>query len=624
MNELFSRITRKIQYLKGFFRNPSYPRTLALIGILILIAIIPITVVVLQQQTQTQQHAAVVSSDGGGSYGTSCRATGSSCGVNTDCCSGNYCSRTGFCTKYCTPAITYNVCYGNYVCTRTYNYNKICGSTNYSNCQHVDGKCGYVAAKDSCPSGSIGCRSTGICTAANGLMPAGSGTCAVSGNVCCKALVTPTPLPKISCTGSVGTCVGSSYNGGLTTCANANFYPNTSTCTDNGQIGVCCKTGSVIQPDFSGCTNFPPDPRTNTTTDGACQTIAIGYRPQCKYDKYYKVNVSTNPVTCVFSPPGTTPPSTPSCASLSGTCYSNNSCATGAHEVTATCTTGRLCCVPNIILTCISNGGHCQTTGSTCAPSGSQRVLNLDLSCGGSGSNQICCSGPAVTKAPTTTTTGGGGSGGTGGTGGGGTNPVPACTNGKATGFALSMKLDGIGTGEFENSAPAHTGRQAIYVKVTDQSNNVVYNNTTTQFSHASGRFNNPSVNLGTGLVCSNTYTVTTKLPRYLSTKAALTYGISQTINMNPIVGDINRVDLATKAIVGDDKIDVNDYALVRACHNVDPTTPQTFTSGATTVTLTCADLMNFFDYTDGGTQGDHWAFNYNLWLRGYLKANGL
>lgn len=199
--------------------------------------------------------------------------------------------------------------------------------------------------------------------------------------------------------------------------------------------------------------------------------------------------------------------------------------------------------------------------------------------------------------------------------------PTPSCINGKTTQLAVNLTLPGIGAGTFNNPTPKHQSRTAVYVKVTDQHGNAPYNRQDI-FAFGNGKFGSGTVSLGTTLVCGNTYKVTVKLPTYLPVSGTVTYGVSQTLNFSPYVGDINGAN-SNGVITGDGQITVLDYNLVRACHNADPTATQTVTSGSTTVKVTCGDLMNFFDYPDGGTQGDEWSFNYNLWLRNFIAANG-
>ena len=239
--------------------------------------------------------------------------------------------------------------------------------------------------------------------------------------------------------------------------------------------------------------------------------------------------------------------------------------------------------------------------------------------------NPYACCAPNISGGGTggtnpTPTPGNGGNGGNSGGGG----SAPTCTNGRDTQIALSLKLPGIGSGSFENNAPKHGNRTALYVTVTDQNGNAVYpKNQNIAFTYASGRFNSTKINLGTGLTCGNTYTVSVKLPTYLTATAQVTYGADQTLNLNPYVGDVSPVNVSNGTIIGNDKIDINDYEVVADCHNQDPTKPITFKSNASSVTVTCGDLINFFDYPDGGTQGDEWAANYNLWLRNFIAANG-
>jgi hypothetical protein len=230
-------------------------------------------------------------------------------------------------------------------------------------------------------------------------------------------------------------------------------------------------------------------------------------------------------------------------------------------------------------------------------------------------------------------------SGGTGGSGsGGGSGGGPSCVPGKSTRFALDIKLPGIGNDTFDNHAPAHPQRHAA-IEVKDNAGNPVFGSShdfSRQISHGAGNghFGTAAVDLATQLTCGKTYTVSIKVPGYLPATATVTYGAAnQVLPVELIPGDINGVN-TTGVIVGDGKIGVEDYRFFadNECgKDVDPDKEIPFTSGSTTVNLKCRDLINFIDYPDGGTNTanpdtgvDEWAANYNVWLRGYLKANGL
>lgn len=229
-----------------------------------------------------------------------------------------------------------------------------------------------------------------------------------------------------------------------------------------------------------------------------------------------------------------------------------------------------------------------------------------------------------------------------GGGGGGGNQPtptpMPSCTNGQDTKFALSLKLDGIGTGSFENSNPKRPNRTG-QVRVFDAANSSSSINSSSQaFNYGSndGKFASATIDLGTGLQCGSSYKVAVKLPGYLSATGDVKYGdTSQVISLEPLGGDINQVD-NNGVIVGDGKIDINDYSIYRQCRNQDPTTSIPFQSNTKTINVQCGDLINFFDFQDGGTMESvlftppggasvgEWDANYNLWLRWALQAGGL
>jgi len=237
--------------------------------------------------------------------------------------------------------------------------------------------------------------------------------------------------------------------------------------------------------------------------------------------------------------------------------------------------------------------------------------------------------------------------GGTGSNPGGGPGGGPSCTNGQQTAFGLNIKLEGIGPGQFENPSPAHPNRNAA-IEVKDDSGNSIFGSShdfSHRITHNNGKFAAGNIDLGTSkAVCDKKYTLSVKVPGYLPATAGVVYGnTSQVLEVEPLPRDINAVDVNTGIIIGDNKIDVNDYNIYKSCHDdttdgkgQDPDKMIHFLNSSVvngpTVNLKCRDLINFFDYSDGGTQDspnaatgvDEFAANYNLWLRSYLKANGL
>src|SRR6185369_4275529 len=85
MKELWEKIKPITEKVKDFFRAPSYTRTLALIGLLILVLALPITVAFLGQQTNTQNHAYFICDAVDKGY-----HCGSESIVSTDCGAGKF------------------------------------------------------------------------------------------------------------------------------------------------------------------------------------------------------------------------------------------------------------------------------------------------------------------------------------------------------------------------------------------------------------------------------------------------------------------------------------------------------------------------------------------------------
>ncbi len=369
--------------------------------------------------------------------------------------------------------------------------------------------------------------------------------------------------------------------------------------------GATCPSGSVhktcCEPNV-----LPPSPTNNDCTKNGgsclvsssqgsspCGQILSQYNSACNAVAYNTFCCKTSSIPT----PTPTPAPNRSCTNGTekGTCYTNNSCGNGMKEITANPTCSTLYPPPT-----------------------------------GGSSYRICCA-PNSGSTPTPTGSGGGG--------GGGDNPTPtpiSCKPGKATKFAMNIKLPGIGTGTFENNAPKHPTKFGSIV-VKDNSGNIILGNSR-DFSHklnhanGNGKLGSERVDLATKLTCGKTYHVEVKIPGYVTLKKTITYGdVNQTLEVteNDIIpGDIvaqgtSNFITPDGKIAGDDKITLEDYNIMKTCYHVDPDTDIPFQNGSQTIKLKCRNLVNFFDYADGGTQGDEWAFNYNLWLRGFLKYLG-
>lgn len=367
------------------------------------------------------------------------------------------------------------------------------------------------------------------------------------------------------------------------------------------------------------------------SSPAACQAVG-GYcgnfGDACKggYEESYgALSCGSGTVCCVPQP---------SCSDVNGYCLSYSSggnCKdTYAPNSTYTGCSNAICCIPTTgknPTDCSSLNGTCVTAGKSC-PS-NYEVNNLgEKSCG---TGNVCCipksgSGGTGTPKPTCDPS-------TENCNGGGPTPPP-CTNGHDTKLAISVKLDGIGTNTYENSNPTHPNRTGK-VRVFDTSNSSGSINGSSQafnFGKNDGKFDGATIDVGNKLNCSASYKVEVRLPGYLPASADVKYGdTTQVISLEPLGGDINQVD-NNGVIVGDGKIWIEDYSIYRQCRNQDPTTPIDFKSDTADIQVKCGDLINFYDFQDGGTMESNifapsgigeWDANYNLWLRSYIKANG-
>lgn len=667
---LFFCMKNVIEKIKYFFSFPSYSRTLALLGVVILVVGVVITVGVLGQQTNTQQHAYTTLPDGGSGGGTpSCSSIGGSCAYGS-CPNGTLNGDCGSMYVYCckptpTPQPSCSSIGGScsYSSCSTGTLPGNCGSaymqcckviptpTPLPSCSSVNGSCGY-----SCPNGTL------------------NGDCGSMYMQCCKPAPTPTPIPTCkSSSGESGQCFinnscstgthqisGSCPSGYRVCCAkgdpqpwydckngtNNNYgsgnnmfvehLPNGSTKEINCGTNDYCRpdNGSIIFANSATdalphmCHAFDPKSCTCSTSDSSHRGFS------CNNGDIQR-SCGNN---MVCSTPGAQGGLWPCSASYSGDVCSDKNGNKGIcmyHVTTspywATTSTFTNSCTINRQPVCYSPlpdcasalpGTHLNKTGgekNSCAwqyELGYQCcIYDTGNTPGGEAGNppsaptQPACSGSGC------------GSGGTGGGNGG------SCTNGQTTGFTLSLKLEGIGAGNLENNSPARPTRNGYYVTVTDESGTKLYNNTTTQFTYNNGTFNSPAINLGTTLSCGHTYQVNVKIPGYIKASATVDYGTNKTISLNPIQGDFvadsnKNIVTPNGEIIGDDQVTILDYNIMKQCRNVDPNTPIQFSNSSQTINVFCRNFINLFDYQDGGTQGDEWSYNYNLWARGFFKAN--
>lgn len=694
MKELFG-------HLKSFFSAPSYSRTLALIGLLILLIALPVTVVFLGQKTNIFQRASIIggTSDcafaGGGHY---CRLRSCYAGdipTDIDCGTTAIC-----CLRVIPPTPTPRPCGGTcmYGGCPNGNYSgpggTYCAGSQYLQCCNVPPPT-QPPPPDQCGTSGAFCTDSGLCIVANDVQPdPKGGVCGDRSKICCiNALPTPTSAP-IDCNtyvfpdGQHCKCAGI---GNDTQCLNAAFYAkgptnncpaNTIGCEANAVASNKCDNatqyskyngGTKVAGSTQTCPSNQPVCNNNAITPSHPTPCTVYSTTQTKsgdvctgsqgtgvcmyhttnnsgWDTVLNNNNSCNVFltadqclknlpNCADAIPGTVGGSdnikscqayvgfAPKCCVYtgqssstpppSGTCKYDSDCPAGqACGASRTCqqADGKAC-----VYDAAGHSGVCRDLAHGYGCYASSDCVSIGFSCCPNSSNN---------------------NGGNGQPGGGGNTPTPTapvCTNGQTTSLTLSLKLEGIGTGTLDNNSPAHPVRTAAYVTVTDENNNKPFNSTTTQFTYTNGVFNSPTIT--PTLSCGHTYTVTVKLPGYVKASDTVTYATTnKTINLNPIQGDFvandNHAQLTPDGkLVGDDKITVNDYNLFRDSwcgKGIDPDMAIPFTNNTTTLQIKCRDIINLFDYADGGTNTvdaktgvDEWSENYNLWARGYFKANG-
>lgn len=574
--------------VKKIFRHPSYSRTIALVGIFFLLLAIPVTVIFLQQRTQTNQHASI--------------CAGQTCAGNIDCGSGFYCDRRGCCinSSLCQEYTKNSVCNGHYLCDITYNAGNRCSTISYTNCSlspQCGPTCGLVPNhKDSY------CMVSRQCIGQYARQPdTQGGTCAI-GYVCCQSLA------PINCSDTGGICMGSSdvCEGG-----NSNIYKGQSECNTKGQQCcqsrvlsttcmtnvMCSTTANVINDNIKLIINIAEAATSLLQLGGKLPNFILPPIPNISQPLYDACSNTMKSITTTNCTPIAAAVCGPMCLALG---------VEGALQNVAGITPACMkTCIPWFTNQCADTINQCVTIGIKGKLLGQQPHV-------------------AVPSSPPTSSE---------------TEPLPlctgncsstesTCTNGKQTAFSLNIHLPGIGNGQFDNHTPKHPDRNGS-VDVVDQGKKHIHGSKH-KFSHNNGIFGiDKKIDLGKALVCGNSYSVNVIIPMYLPAAAKVSYGdTNQTIDVTPIPGDIN-ID-SSGQVVGDGKIDIQDYNLMKTCRNQDPVADQTINNNGTTIHFKCGDVINLFDYPDGGTQGinsqsgvDEWATNYNLWLTGFFDANG-
>lgn len=710
--------------LKSFFSAPSYSRTLALVGVLILVVALPVTVIFLGQLTNTKQGASLV------------------CGDNGSNTNYNGCGQQGGCSNGF-PAndwVSYD-----------YDGHNQCKIINCQSHGYVAGHCGYTAPT---------CQDHGgICIyggCPNGNLPAG-GDCGSQYMQCCnRPAPTKAPLPTPNqsacntaaqkytqvrngnvnyhpyksagcealgqCRADIADGSGAIFdvngnacgnNSGTVCCATFGPPPTTTTCsqqtyTDGVTKGFCTSEASYCADtykDINDCTGkqqsccfrpaneFTCDRNLGVTPNNGFKNTISGQHSFCASNEYcdnakkdawpcVKMDVQDCPLTFIAGSTGgslfgfnncsantvrnkepnckdvnsyvlrtvntnsdvdtfycdyhPTSSSTKTCSDIipGGICTATSGpvCPSGYHDSNAdhpnvTCSNGTHgCCIPD------APNGDCDGGNGACTNLNFAKGGSCEGEYGASSQKMIYNQGPAecnkynLSGVVCCSTRKGTGSGG-------------GCTNGQQTQFTLNIKLPGIGEGTFENHTPATPIKHGSLV-VKDGNGNIK-NGQSHDFSHAfshtngNGKLASEHVDLGkTTLVCGQTYHVEVKIPGYVTIKKDVVYGQDQTIDITEndvIPGDIvsegTDNSIVNGKVIGDDKVTIADYNVFKACHE-NPSQVFTFTSNAQTVNLNCGDLINLFDFQDGGAGTDangisEFADNYNLWLRGYIKANG-
>lgn len=667
-----SRFQEMITTVKEFFKNPSYPRTLTIISILVIALAIPVTITVLGKTTHFFQFA-YQGVSGGGAYPTPVPTINS---------------------KQCVPTqVTY--CNGTQQCTKINNYNNNCYATSSPSCSYILNKCNYsgpskptvknctmiphavdftatiswamsqpgVSYIDISSSSNFSnyshiainnIQQTSISNVPNGFSPSialsqgptyfvrtwdghnHSATTSFTFASCAPPPPTPTPLPSYvqRCgQNKIGFCVygesGANAGQSLWTDNPANACWGLGVCSVLTSCNDMYQGTVSIQSDPSECGGKPGMNYYCCADAGAAAKLTP--TPS-------KITPSPSPVSSIKAPVCTSPSSCELAGGIQGA-Y----CGGGT-------TTPEFWCNPPS-----STGG---TTGSThgnygpCAGLSTSQSICTDTSCpsGFSQTSSNACSGKApngLTKICCTNTnsgsSSGGSSGGSGGSGGGTSGGGSSCQNGLATSFNLTFNVPGIGKGNFQNANPQHMTR-FVKVEVVDLNNNKAVKVTPRNGNYSmdsNGTISFTNVQLGTALGCGGNYKAAVTLPgglRVLSNQA-IQYGKDTSTNnltATPLLGDI--VNATTGTVVslsggtfGDNKIDINDYNIMKECLNVDPNANHSMNYFGKTITFKCGDVINLLDYPDGGTQEainsstgiNEWGANYNELLRSWIASGG-
>jgi len=157
----------------------------------------------------------------------------------------------------------------------------------------------------------------------------------------------------------------------------------------------------------------------------------------------------------------------------------------------------------------------------------------------------------------------------------------------------------------------------------------------------SNGTISFTNIQIGSSLDCSGKYKAAITLPgglRVLSNQE-IQYGKDTSTNnltATPLLGDIANVTNGAVVALsggtfGDNKIDINDYNIMKECLNVDPNADHSMNYFGKTITFKCGDVINLLDYPDGGTQEainsstgiNEWGANYNELIRSWITSGG-
>src|SRR5260221_1816595 len=587
--------------LKEFFSSPSHSRTLALMGILLLVGAIGLTATVVQQQTNTKQHAA----------GNSCTAVQGICynamkscpsgyQVSSNATQNNDCQNSTVVgdLQCCVPKA--GTCVTSYKATCT-------GAPNFTAYNHQITTCNGVVTKDiiiSSYNNQPQCGYAPTITPTPDLASLAeykSSTC-TNGSICVPVTSGTSQNPKDACKiepRSSNDFVYQSFIESNYVYGSGGFFGNAPGC-GNTTARVCCDKNLHPSPQAP----TPPPPvfdcaKKNQYTitqgwgQGSCTSLSsicvlTGKPiPQGFVDGNAGCNVNIQNSQSLGFPRFAT----------SGECWNYKNPYGGSNNIWAHDQLG--------------TKGSCTDPGSICwnslpdRPTGYTQA-NPGVNClngatpgecfNYTGTN-LCISGGSTASNPSGTTPGGS------------QNP-PATPTLSPTPIPqpylnLSVTMSGIGTVPGNNNSPLHTTR-TVYVKVFNAADNVITGTPviatkgTLTYDNTTGKFTNAHLGLGKGLT-SGQYQILIKLDQTLG--ALVTTGQNNLFTLsNNNTATLPTTTLFLGDFVADNKLDLLDYnAGVSSCY------------GSLADTATCAIGKQQADLNDDGAID---GIDYNILLR--------